>query len=299
MKTSYPFESWVSESSRGPELKPRRARLAVLAVFVIVLVSCSNNSRDGSQDGQAASKGRLDAVQERGTLLVGMGIYPPESYLDPDGNWVGYDADIFNLICGDLGVKCVPVVVPLSGVGPALANGTIDSFIGLYKTPEREKFAAFTHEVEATTEVVATQKDSGVNSLQDIQGKAMGTVRGSFELEALQQLTKDYPADLKVYDSGDVMLQDLIAGRIDAVVWPSDLISYAIKTNPKFENITIAAEVPPQYIPGGTEGLKLYFVAPTGQEGESLLEAMNNSIDKHVASGEIAEILKPFGLTPP
>lgn len=297
MKISYPFESWVSDSSRGPELKPRRVKLAALVVCATVLVSCSNNSGSGSD--QAASKGRLGAVQERGTLLIGMGVYPPESYLDPDGNWVGYDADIFNLICGDLGVKCVPVVIPLSGVGPALANGTIDSFIGLYKTPDREKFAAFTHEVEATTEVVATRNDSGVHSLQDIQGKAMGTVRGSFELEALTQLTKDYPADLKVYDSGDVMLQDLIAGRIDAVVWPSDLISYAIKTNPKFQNITIAAEVPSQYIPGGTEGLKLYFVAPIGQDGESLLEAMNNSIDGHVASGEIAEILKPFGLTPP
>jgi ABC-type amino acid transport substrate-binding protein len=269
---------------------------------VLVLASCGNGNGGEGDAGQAGGGGpedRLDVIQERGTLLVGMGIYPPESYFDPEGNWLGYDAEIFKLICADLGVECVPVVIPLASVGPALNNGTIDSFIGLYKTPEREEFAAFTHEVEAASEVLAVGADSGIDGIEDIEGKRLGSVRGSFELEALQGLTEDYPSDISVYESGDVMLQDLIAGRIDAVVWPADLINYAIDTDPAFKDIQIATEIPVEYIPGGSEGLKLYFVAPVGEEGQRLLEAMNESIDGLVESGQIAEILEPYGLTPP
>jgi ABC-type amino acid transport substrate-binding protein len=275
-------------------------RLAVIVAFGLVAVACSgDNAPSGATESPGGDQGRLAAVQERGSLLVGMGIYPPESYLDPDGNWIGYDAEIFKLICADLGVDCVPVVIPLGAVGPALANGTIDSFIGLYKTPDREEFAAFTHEVEAASEVLAVRTDSGIGSIEEIQGRTLGSVRGSFELEQLQELTKTYPAELKIYDSGDVMLQDLVAGRIEGVVWPADLISFAIQTDPKFDVVTIADQVPAEFIPGGAEGLKLYFVAPVGDEGQSLLDAMNESIDKHVSSGEIAQILEPYGLTPP
>jgi ABC-type amino acid transport substrate-binding protein len=269
--------------------------ISLLLLLVTALVSaCSSGSSGGG-----GTADRLAAIKKRGTLLVGMGVYVPESYFDANNNWVGYDAQIFQGICKALGVECVAVSIPLAGIGPALANGTIDSYIGLYKTPEREKFAAYTNLVESTTEVIAATSESGINSISDIQGKTLGSVRGSGELTELQALVKDYPAKISIYDTGDVMLQDLIKGRIQAVIWPSDLIDYAIKTDPSFKDIKDVAALPEKYLPGGAAATQLYFIAPKGQEGASLLAAMNKAIDGMTSSGEIAKILQPFGLVPP
>lgn len=53
------------------------------------------------------STSRLDEIKQRGTLLVGTtGDYRPLSYLDPQTNtYWGFDTELTEIICKDLGVK--------------------------------------------------------------------------------------------------------------------------------------------------------------------------------------------------
>ena len=67
-----------------------------ITLLLVLLTGCA-----------ASSTGKVDQVQQRGTLLVGStGDYRPLSYLEPStGQYWGFDADIAYIIAKDLGVK--------------------------------------------------------------------------------------------------------------------------------------------------------------------------------------------------
>jgi ABC-type amino acid transport substrate-binding protein len=270
--------------------------LASAVVMGTLIAGCSSDS-PGSSTSQAPTD-RLAEIQERGTLLVGIGVYPPLSYFDEEQNWKGYDADIWRAICEKLTVECVPVFVPLVGIGPALENGTIDSYLSLYKTPEREEIAAYGQIVYYNSIGLAARTDSGINALPDVEGKTLGAVRASGEETALQALAKDYPCDIKVYETGDVMLQDMIAGRLDGVIWPEDLVTYAVQTDAKFKDVKVVTSVPPEYFGGDPSGQALYYVAPKGEDGATLMQALDDAVIELQESGDEGRILADYGFDP-
>ena len=48
----------------------------------------------------------LKYVQDKGTLIVGITDYEPMDFKDANGNWTGSDAELAEMVCKELGVKC-------------------------------------------------------------------------------------------------------------------------------------------------------------------------------------------------
>ena len=66
----------------------------------------------------ASSTLTLDEIKKKGQLVVATeAAYEPFEYLDDDGETIiGYNADLFNQICDDLGVKLVYQDLPFQGI---------------------------------------------------------------------------------------------------------------------------------------------------------------------------------------
>ena len=48
----------------------------------------------------------LAYIQGKGTMIVGITDYEPMDFKDENGNWTGFDAELAQMVCDELGVKC-------------------------------------------------------------------------------------------------------------------------------------------------------------------------------------------------
>ena len=54
----------------------------------------------------ASSDSDLKYIQKKGTMIVGITDYEPMDFKDENGNWTGFDAELAEMVCKELGVKC-------------------------------------------------------------------------------------------------------------------------------------------------------------------------------------------------
>lgn len=60
---------------------------------------------------EAAEGGDVAAIQDKGTLVVGITEFAPMDYLDENNEWIGFDADMARLVAEELGVEIEFVVI--------------------------------------------------------------------------------------------------------------------------------------------------------------------------------------------
>ena len=82
----------------------------VLAVLTVcfAFAACSNGSSDKSDK---SSKTDSAKIIESGKLVVGITEFAPMDYKDENGNWIGFDADLANMVAEKLGIKAEFTVV--------------------------------------------------------------------------------------------------------------------------------------------------------------------------------------------
>lgn len=162
-------------------------------------------------------------AQAEGTLSVGTeGEYPPWSIADANGNVSGFDADVANLICAKLEMKCAFVVQAFDGLIPALKAKRFDVIVsGMSITADRKKEISFSVGYAELANKVVVAKDSPLAGIKDIPellkalaGHSVGVQAGTTHAHFMEKLVPD--ATLKSYDSLDQMQIDLASGRVEA-----------------------------------------------------------------------------------
>ena len=73
-----------------------------------------------------SSKSDIDAVKNAGKLVVGVTVYPPMDYLDDNGEWTGFDADLAKMFAESLGVNCQIVIITWGNKVAELNSKQID-----------------------------------------------------------------------------------------------------------------------------------------------------------------------------
>ena len=76
-------------------MKKMFALLLALVLALTCLTACG-----------ASSDSDLKYIQKKGTMIVGITDYAPMDYKDENGNWTGFDAEVAELVCKELDVKC-------------------------------------------------------------------------------------------------------------------------------------------------------------------------------------------------
>ena len=228
----------------------------------------------------------LATIKQRGTLVCGVkDSLPPFGYVDgKTRRIVGYDIDFCKAIAQRLGVRAELKPVTSAARIAQLKEGNIDIIAAtMTKTPERAQEIDFSHTYFVTGQKFLVKKDS-VRGLQDMNGKKIGTAKGS---TSEQNAKKAIPgATILSFDDYPQAFLALNQGKVVAVTTDEAILAGIRAKAPKPE----AYEILDERISDEPYGLGL-------RKGESaLLTEVNKTLLELERSGEAKRIFdKWFG----
>ncbi len=161
--------------------------------------------------------GLAGTAAQAADLRVGVeGAYPPFSWKESDGTLKGFDIEIAEAICAELGRKCVLVEQDWDGMIPALLARKFDTIIASMSiTEERKKRVDFSDKYYNTPAKFVAKKGSGIQiNAAGLKGKRIGLQRGTTHQCFMEKIYPD--AELVLYGTQEEVFQDLAIGRIDA-----------------------------------------------------------------------------------
>lgn len=188
----------------------------------------------------------LQKIKDTGTITIGHRESSiPFSYLDGNQKPVGYSMDLCNKIVEEVKkeLKMPALVTKLTPVTsqtriPLMTNGTIDLECGsTTNSLERQKQVAFGVTTFVSPVRMVVKADSGIKTLDDLNGKAVATTTGTTSDRYIKQNEKGHNIDVKnVYgkDHAESFLM-VETGRASAFVMDEVLLAgfVANAKNPK------------------------------------------------------------------
>ena len=189
----------------------------------------------------------LAEVKKKGVLVAGVkDSLPPFGYVDEKSREiVGYDIDFIKAIARKLGVKVELKPVTSASRMPQLQEGNIDIIAAtMTKNPERAKQIDFSHTYFFTGQKFITKKGT-VKSLKDLEGKKIGTAKGS---TSEQNVKKSLPtATVLSFDDYPQAFLALQQGKVQAVTTDEAILAGILAKAPnkaQFEipNVQISDE---------------------------------------------------------
>lgn len=169
----------------------------------------------------------LEKIKQKGSITVGTSAdYPPYEFIDPTTKKiVGLDVDIVEAIAKELGVTVKWEDMPFDALIAAVEAGKIDMIaaaMGL--KAERIPKLDYSISYEQGDNVIVVKGDSAVKPFTDLAevGKLnlkVGVQSGTIQEGRINDLVKGGKAkkeNVISYERVDLMISDLVAGRIDA-----------------------------------------------------------------------------------
>ncbi len=246
----------------------------------------------------------MDQIEKSGKIKLGFREGSiPFAFVDPKvGHHVGFSVDMAGLLAENLSrrfgkkIQIVPFTVTPKTRIPMVVNGTIDVEMGSTTyTQKREEVADFgmTFFFSETTFLVA--KDSGINKLEDLNGKAVGAARGTTNLRAVEALAKQgkfTPRNIVVTETHPQGMLALKSGKIDAYSTDRSLLE-GLKMKDQHPEKWMTVPFAIAYEPYG------YIM----REGNSdFRDFVNNTIKWSIKTGKFFELydkwMGPKGLVP-
>ena len=146
--------------------------------------------------------------------------FEPYEYVE-DGQVVGIDAEIAQVICEKLGYKLVIDDMDFDAIIPAVTSGKSDfGMAGMTVTEERKQSVDFTDPYTSSVQVIiVNEKNSKVASADDLAGKTVGV-----QLGTTGDIFVSDVRDVKVerFSKGSDAVLALTQGELDAVVIDKD-----------------------------------------------------------------------------
>jgi len=207
--------------------------------------------------------------------------YPPFEYPEETtGEYIGFDVDMMNDLCGRL--NCAPEFVPTAwdGIFVALAAGEFDMVAsGATITAEREEIVDFSYPYLVYGQILLLPTGSDINDVKAAEGRPVGAQLGTTNEFTAIDLFGD--ANVKRYDTFDLAVIALLQGDVDAVV--IDLPSA----------VGFMEQYPGQLAVGPdlTSGEALGMAFPPDSE---LLPALNAALVQYKADGTYATLYNKY-----
>lgn len=221
-------------------------------------------------------------------IRIGVDVpYEPMEYRTPDGELTGFDIDLGNALCAEIGIQCEWVVQGWDGIIPGLMARKYDAIMSSmtinderreqvlfsepYFTPPSAWFAPATSDLEETTEA----------SLEDL---TIGVQRGTLQDNYVTDMYGDV-ADVNRYATADDMVLDMEAERLDILFldYPVGKATLLDSDNRNYKVIGDMITEPKSYFGDG-------FGIAFRQRDEALAEKFNDALETLQEDGTYDEI---------
>jgi polar amino acid transport system substrate-binding protein len=229
---------------------------------------------------------------EPGTLTVGINGDMPMTSIK-DGKLIGTDAGLLAVIAERLGLKVKPVQMEWSALIQATKQGKVDIMLGsMGYTDERTKIMLLTDPIYYFGTFLLQKKDTNYSTFADISGHKIGTVTGFTLVPELKSIPN--VGEVKLYDTSDGVIRDLVAGRLDMAVLDPGLVQYALLQHPEWNLHQVALVPEPDKYP--IMSTKYYSIMGIYSQEKELHDAINAEIAKAWANCDNVKSMAEYGL---
>ena len=245
----------------------------------------------GAQDARA---GDLELVEEGHLTVAFNGDMPGTGW--QDGRLIGLDGELMHWIADELGLPVKPALMEWAAEIASVKAGRVDVMHGMMGwNDQRIKVINITDPIYYGGANITQKTSTNWSTVEELEGKTIATIQGFGWIDQLKAIDG---AELKLYDTSDAAIRDLLAGRIEALFADPPLIQFAISKNPDWEihAVPIKQAFSEKYslLTG-----KYNVVFGLSQDAPNLLAAFNEKIAEIWASCRNVEVARKYGLGDP
>ncbi len=245
----------------------------IVATFMISLCSCKNETI-------------IDDDDNRSVITIGSSDYPPFMDLDNNGNPTGIDVDILEEAFDRIGYDIRFVTISWENKDDLLKSKDIDCVTGGFTINGRENDYLWIGPYMNSNQVIVVNKGSGIDSLNDLNGKTIAVQSSSAaETILLERSNSNIPEDIQIlsYEDNMLLFAALNSNYIDAFVADEPVVVQYMKD---YETNFVILDEPLINASVGTA-----FALDGDAE---LCQKANDAIDEMKKDGTLQEIIENY-----
>ena len=259
----------------------------LVAALALPLLGC------GKSDSDAAY------IEKKGSLIIGITMYPPMNYYDDNGVLTGYDTDVATAICEKLGLTPEFVEINWDSKEVELNAKNIDClWNGMCITEERKENMSISNPYMKNSQALVMKADREEEIMADVTGltltaEAGSTGEGKVDGSIADDGTEDVSANAYFantnYVPSDSMAKALLevkAGTADFAIVDSTLAFFSVGEGTDFEDLVCNAD-----LNFGAQEFGIAF-----RKGSDFTEKVNKAMAELLADGTLDEIAAKYGL---
>lgn len=249
------------------------AAVAVLILSTLLIGGCSKKEETAAG---TAQKTRL--------VIASDCTWPPMEFINEAKEIVGFDIDFIEAVAEAEGFEVEVRNTAWDGIFAGLENNHYDAIISSVTiTEERKKTMDFTDPYfQVNQAVVVTTTDKATKKLGDLKGKSVGAQIGT---TGAMEIQKDSNLKLKNYDEVGLAFEDLINGRIFAVVCDTPTAAqYALQNENYKDKLRVAQEIVTDE----------FYGIPVKKNRPEVVNLLNAGIKKVKDSPKYDELMKKW-----
>lgn len=213
-----------------------------------------------------------------------------------DGKLIGLDGEIMQWVGEQLGLKVEPVLMEWAAEIESVKSRRADAMHGMMGwNADRIKVINITDPIYYGGANITQKKSTNFSTIKDLEGKTIATIQGFGWIDQLKTIPNTH---LKLYETSDAAMRDLIAGRIEALFADPPLVQYTISKNPDWDvhAIPVKQDFDEKY---STITGKYNIVFGLSKEAPNLLAAFNGKIAEAWANCLNRKTAANYGLGDP
>ncbi len=227
----------------------------------------------------------MEYIKNKGTMVVGITIYPPMDYQDENGQWIGFDAEFAKLVAEELGVEAKFVVIDWTKKFTELAIKEIDCiWNGMTITDDVKNNTSYTNPYVINAQVVVTKSNAAANyqSADSIKDISIAVENDSAGMQALDAVgISDYTALL----DQAAALMEVASGTSDACVIDITMANALTGEGKQYSDLAIAFELTSEYYGIGF------------RKGSDMTAKVNELMEKWMNDGTLDALADKYSVT--
>ena len=250
--------------------------IAITLTIVLVLALCVGCGKKNASDIPTLEAGKL--------IMSTNAAFPPYEMTDDAGNYIGIDVEIAQAIAEKLGLELQIDDMGFSAALEAAQNGSSDIVMaGVTVNEDRLAVMDFSDSYATGIQVVIVKEDSEITSIDDLEGKTIGTQMGTTGYIYASDTPENggYGEENVIpYDNGMTAVNALVNGQVDCVIIDNGPAQEFVKANPGLK-ILEAEWVTENYAIGLAKG-------------SELTELINGALKDLIADGTVQKIVDKY-----
>lgn len=225
--------------------------------------------------------------EKKDKLYVGVDTaFVPFEYKGKDGNYTGFDIDLWKEIAKRIGVEYELKPMDFNGLIPGLVTGNLDAALAaIFIKSEREEKIDFSHPYfRAGLKVMVPADNTDIKGPEDLKGKVVAVKLGTATVDYVESLN---PKKVVKFPNIDQAYLEVATGGADAAMHDTPNVLYYIKTAGKGRVKAVGPDV---------KAAQYGIAFP---QGSALRDKVNVALLKMMEDGTYAKLYeKWFGEAP-